>query len=526
MDSNPDVLVIGLGPVGAAFAALCAQSGLSVCVVERDTAVYRLPRAVAMDHEVLRQVGMIGVADAVVAASRPSYGYEFVNKDDEILVARYQSELAPTGYHFANMFHQPSFEAAMRARLAELPGVSVNLGWEVTAIQQNRRGVTATVETPDGPRTLTARYAVGCDGGRSIVRRTLGAGMIDLGFDEPWLVVDVTLADGVEVISDKGRQLCDPERPTTSTQSGPGRHRWEFMLRPDESAEEVTRPESIRQRISRWVDPDTVTIERSAVYQFHGLVAESWRDGNIIIIGDAAHQMPPFLGQGLCSGVRDAFNLAWKLVAVLRDEADESLLDTVQTERSPHVMAITEAAIALGKIVCITDPVAASERDRQFRADRDAGKPPPFPKMPNIDHGVLDDDVGGRVLPEGFAQALEPTDETLTRIDEIAGYKPLFIVADAEALSQQDRDAIDGLRASTSDMVFCCLTGAGADFISLLDTNGHIRAMLNGATALLAKPDRIVFGRGSAAALATAWADYLGGHPFLNENCARRQQKA
>lgn len=503
-----------MGPVGAVFASLCARSGLSVRIVERDMAVYRLPRAVAMDHEVLRLVGLIGVAGDVLDASRPSEGYEFVSKDREILVARYQTEPAPTRYRYSNMFHQPSFEEAVRARLVALPGVTVNVGCEVTGIEQDPDGVTALVETPDGVKSVAAEYAVGCDGGRSLVRRSLGTGMRDLGFDEPWLVVDVRLAGGVEAISSKGIQLCDPDRPTTSTQSGPGRHRWEFMLKPDETADEVTGPDSIRKWISSWVDPDTVTIERSAVYRFHGLVAESWRDRRVMIIGDAAHQMPPFLGQGLCSGIRDAFNLAWKLLAVARGEADTLLLDTVQTERAPHVTAITEIAIALGKIVCITDRQAAAERDRKFRADREAGRSPTFPRMPKIEYGILDEDAAGTVLPEPFVANRWVAGAGDVRVDDIAGYAPLLIVGDCDALSAADRAAVEQLKGLSGDLRVCSVKRTATGAIEVIDADGHMESLLGDCDALLAKPDRIVFGRGSVPELAAAWREYLQGECF------------
>ncbi|MEM7281429.1 MAG: bifunctional 3-(3-hydroxy-phenyl)propionate/3-hydroxycinnamic acid hydroxylase [Pseudomonadota bacterium] len=514
MDKNPDVLIIGLGPVGAALASFCSKCSLTVMVIERDTEVYKQPRAVAMDYEVLRQVNLLGVADEVLKASRPSLGYEFVKHNREILVSRYQSDLAPTGYHYANMFHQPTFERALRDKLAMLPNVEVHLGWEVNSVKQDADGVTAIVDTPNGTKSVSASFAVGCDGGRSLVRRSIGSQMYDLGFDEPWLVVDVKLGHGVESLSDKAMQLCDPDRPTTSTQSGPGRHRWEFMIRPGEDIDEITKQESILNWISSWVDPQTVTIERNAVYQFHGLVAKTWRDKRIMIIGDAAHQMPPFLGQGLCSGVRDASNLAWKLAAVVHGQAPDSLLDTVQTERSPHVTAITEAAIALGKIVCITDAKKAAERDRRFQADVAAGNPPPFPKMPDIVNGVLEDEAAGRVLPEPFVDSDDPL--TQVRLDDSVGYVPLLILKDTGDLTADDRASIQQIVSLSPLTRVCSLTGSLDGVIELADPSGDLTAMLGDDRALLAKPDRIVFGKGSTQTLADQWASYLNGNAFLH----------
>ena len=507
MAHDSDVVIVGLGPVGGVLATLCAQLELSVTVVEKSEDVYRLPRAVAMDHEVLRQVGLIDIADDVLAASNPSEGYEFVNSEREILVARYQSGLAPTGYPFANLFHQPSFERAVRNRLAKLPNVRILLGGEAVALEQDSETVVTTVRTPDGHRHIKSQFVVGCDGAKSFVRRWIGAPMQDLGFDEPWLVVDVRLPDSVETLSTKGMQLCDPRRPTTSTQSGPGRHRWEFMLMPGEEPENVTHKDAIKRRLADWIDPETVSIERSAVYRFHGLIADQWRQDRVLIIGDAAHQMPPFLGQGLCSGVRDAFNLAWKLGSIVNDGTSNSLLDTVRSERSPHVRAITEAAIELGKLVCITNPDEAERRDERFKSDHDAGRPPPFPAMPRIRHGVLDDSAAGAVMPEPFA--VTGNDRDTVRLDAIVGYVPLLVIACDLKLSAAAETAIDELKKRCPSLRVCQV-GATDKHVALADADGHVQDLLDQAEALLVKPDRIVFGSGDVRTLANQWTSYLG----------------
>ncbi|MEM6512580.1 MAG: bifunctional 3-(3-hydroxy-phenyl)propionate/3-hydroxycinnamic acid hydroxylase [Pseudomonadota bacterium] len=512
MNRDPDVVIVGLGPVGGVLAALCGQRGLEVIVVERESDIYRLPRAVAMDHEVLRQLGLIGIADKVLAASNPSEGYEFVNSEREVLVARYQTGLADTGYPFANLFHQPSLETAIRERLAELPNVRVMLDSEVVGLEQESETVLTSIRRNDIDIRVRSRIVVGCDGGRSFVRRCIGSSMRDLGFDEPWLVVDVKLPEGIEALSNKAMQLCDPQHPTTSTQSGPGRHRWEFMLMPDEDPDDVTREASIRSRLAPWIDPETVDIERSAVYRFHGLIADEWRRDRVLIIGDAAHQMPPFLGQGLCSGVRDAFNLAWKLLSVIQDGTDILLLDTVSAERSPHVEGITEAAIQLGKLVCEMDPQKAAQRDRRFKADQAAGRPPPFPPMPRMQHGILDDHTAGNVLPEPYA--VKKGDTVPVRLDELVGYVPLLIIArDAKPLVE-GQDAINALAALCPSMRVCQIGATDSSRLELVDQDNHLQAMLDDQEALLVKPDRIVFGSGDIRTLANQWANYMGGAKF------------
>lgn len=497
-----DVLIVGLGPVGAVMAALCAKLGLRVRAVERDTEIYKLPRAVQIDYEVLRLLNFIGVADAVLENSCPSKGYEFVNRDREILMSRYPPpELAPTRYPWNNMFHQPSLETALRARLEELTEVEISLGAEAIGIEQDDRGVTAIVETANGAERIRAGFAVGCDGGRSFVRKSLGIDMVDLGFDEPWLVVDVKLPPGMRQLFDVSTQLCDPAHPTTSAVSGPGRHRWEFMLRPGEDRGAAMRPENIKARLTEWVDRvDSIQVERSAVYEFHGLIARRWRAGRIALIGDAAHQMPPFYGQGLCSGIRDAFNLAWKLALVLRGAAAADFLETVQAERDPHVATITRNAIELGKIVCVADEAGAAERDRKMLADREAGRAPPFPPMPHITRGVLSGVAAGKTMPE-------PMSGGDVRLDDIVGYVPVLVLANGSDSAAQALAFKEEFPAAAVS----CLANAADGQLQLRDDSGHLCKMLDGAPALLAKPDRIVFGTGEVEMLTEYWRTYLKG---------------
>lgn len=508
---DPDVLVIGLGPVGAVFAALCAKQGLSVLVIERDTEIYKQPRAIVIDYEVMRQLNLIGCADGVLQNSKPSEGYQFVNKDWQVLMKRDRPPvMAPTGYHFANLFHQPSMERVVRDALDEMPNVEILLGVNFLAIEQDGDGVTATVSMSEGLREVRSKFAVGCDGGSSLTRRYLDIQLEDLGFDEPWVVVDVTVPEGVEGLPKAGTQMCDPDRPTTCVPSGPGRHRWEFMLKEDETAEHVTRPETLKKWISDWIDPDLIKLERSAVYQFHGLVAKQWRKGRVMIIGDAAHQTPPFMGQGLCAGIRDAANLAWKLAAVDRGEADPDLLDTLASERSPHARGVINGAIEMGKVVCVLDPSEAAARDRKMIADREAGQPYNLPGVPKIENGILGDEAAGRVFPEGFLAGGEADGE---RIDDLVGYVPLLIV-NSDRLPDRFCEQAQRLRTISSDLRICTIGGHADNATAIEDSTGLIADYLGEAPAMLVKPDRIIFGSGEIESLADAWSRYLQGEKF------------
>ncbi|MEO0551534.1 MAG: FAD-dependent monooxygenase, partial [Pseudomonadota bacterium] len=394
-----------------------------------------------------------------------------------------------------------------RDRLAEMPNVAITLGCEFIAIEQDDAGVTCIVKHDGKLETIHSKFAVGCDGGRSLTRRYLDIQLEDLGFDEPWVVVDVKVPEGYAGLSENGIQMCDPDRPTTCVPSGPGRHRWEFMLKPGETAEQVLRPESLRAWISTWINPDDVELERSAVYNFHGLVAKQWRKGRVMIIGDAAHQTPPFMGQGMCAGLRDAANLAWKLAMVHRGDAPDTLLDSLERERRPHAKAVIQGAIDMGKIVCVLDPAKAAARDRKMIADREAGKPFVLPDVPQIENGVLPDEIGGKVLPEG----LTGDPGAPTRIDDICGYVPLLILKNAASSTSP---FVHDMLSSTPLLRIAALNGTAEGCIPILDPDNIMSEMLGSDQAMLAKPDRIVFGKGGLQMLADKWQAYLTGTSF------------
>ncbi|MFZ3008701.1 MAG: bifunctional 3-(3-hydroxy-phenyl)propionate/3-hydroxycinnamic acid hydroxylase, partial [Phenylobacterium sp.] len=369
MAFDTDVLVVGLGPVGCVLTALLARRGVRVIAVEKDAGVYPLPRAVHFDHEIMRLFQGLGITEEILACARPLPDYEFRAADGELLMNLPPARETPSAWGSGYMFHQPSLDAVLRSLLDTLPSAEVRLGAALEGFTQDTDGVTAQVVG----ETIRARYIVGCDGAWSPVREAIGGGLFDYQFDEPWLVVDATVTDGCRV-PQVNIQVCDPARPTTCVLSGPGRHRWEFMLLPGEDPQAMLDDAVARALIAPW-DCGPVEIERKAVYRFHGLVAHRWRSGRALIAGDAAHQTPPFAGQGMCSGLRDAANLAWKLEAVLAGQAADTLLDTYQAEREPHVRAAIELAIGMGRVVCLLDREAAARRDAGMRAARANGAP-------------------------------------------------------------------------------------------------------------------------------------------------------
>ncbi|MFZ5784221.1 MAG: bifunctional 3-(3-hydroxy-phenyl)propionate/3-hydroxycinnamic acid hydroxylase [Pseudomonadota bacterium] len=354
MTKSADVAIVGCGPVGALLANLLGRAGLSVDIFDRDTEIHPLPRAVHFDGEVMRIFQAAGLADEIAAVSRPSSkGMHFVNAEGRTLMVRRGVDgPGPHGWAGNWYFHQPRLETVLRAGLRRFPNVRVHLGHEVASVE-----------------ALDARYVVGCDGARSMVRQAIGSTRLDLGLHQPWLVVDLLCSPDsarVRALPDHTIQLCDPARPMTVVNVSGNRRRWEIMLMPGDDPARLTEPGIFWPMMRRWLGPEDAELERAAVYTFHAVVQQGWRRGRLLLAGDSCHQTPPFLGQGMCAGMRDAANLAWKLAAVIRGDASDALLDTYESERLPHVRTFIELAVRLGAVLQETDPDAAAMRDRRF----------------------------------------------------------------------------------------------------------------------------------------------------------------
>jgi 3-(3-hydroxy-phenyl)propionate hydroxylase len=493
-----DVAIVGYGPVGAVLANLLGRDGLRVVAFEREREVYRLPRAVHFDHEVMRIFQSIGLSEVDLPQTAPIRGYEFINGARELLF-RFDMDLEVTGegWNPDYMFHQPSLEACLRDAAAKRESVQVHLEHEVTRVEERENDVLLSVRdvATGESRIWQARYVVGCDGANSFVRRQAGLRLDDLEFDEPWLVVDATVRrpPGELGLPHCPLQLCDPARPVTFVPVAGPYIRWEFMLLPGEGKQDMLLPERIHSLIAEWVDPGEVEVIRSAVYDFHALVAERWNTQRVFLAGDAAHQTPPFLGQGLCTGIRDAANLAWKLEAVLRGAVSESILATYQTEREPQVRAVIELAVAMGRIICTQDRQAAAKRDADFlgRPSRELSVPP----FPGLGNGFF---LSGAPLAgaRGLQARVRAEDGEIVRLDELVGSGFALLVRGAAVPA-----LAVGAQAVLERFAVRILATGGS-----FDADGAYAAWFDehSCDAVLIRPDRAVFGGAAGPAAASS----------------------
>jgi 3-(3-hydroxy-phenyl)propionate hydroxylase len=498
-----DVAIIGYGPVGATFANLLAKHGLKIAVVEQAPDIYDKPRAITIDHEVLRVFQACGLGEVMAKGIAPHPGTHYLGVDREVIkIFDPMPQPYPLGWVPTATFVQPDAERALRGRLSEYGGANVFLSTRAVDLAQDERGVALTIEREGTVSTLRAQYLVACDGANSFVRKQLGIELDDLAFDEWWMVVDA-LTDDLTKRPHKCFQYCWPSRPGTFL-PGPGAlRRWEIKLLPGETPEDFASSDRILSALSAFTDTSDLTIWRSAVYRFHALVAQKWRSGRIFLMGDAVHQTPPFLGQGLCAGIRDAFNLAWKLAFVLKSRGGDALLDSYEIERKPHVSAVIGAAKEFGKIIGELDEVAARARDAKLRAELAAGTAETIRQryIPNLKSGVIA--ANAMLAGSLFVQPnVAGFDGEIVRLDDLLPLGFTMVSSSVEPLdwlSPRSRDAwrqLGGAEVLISDDV---PVPAPENVIRVVEQGGLFSDWLNAneISAVIVRPDRYVFASAS-----------------------------
>ena len=497
-----DVVIVGYGPTGMLAALLLGRAGHRVAVLERHKTLYNLPRVGIVHDDVLRMFQEVGCIDEVWPSTSFLPVYEMA-KHGRILLSSEVSPNATHGWPEYTSIYQPAFEKELDVLVRAEPNVDILQGATVTALRQAPDGVAVTAVLEDGAtREVHGRYAIGADGGNSFVRRTLGTAYEDLGFDQDWLVIDAK-----EKRPHPGhpamRQLCEPEQPGVTLRMGPDHRRWSFMIFPGESPQEALKPESVWRRLDR---PEGGTADdweliRVAAYKFQSLYAERWRAGRVFLAGDAAHQMPPFLAQGLCSGFRDAHNLAWKLDLVLKGLAPDAFLDAYEAERGPNARATIVESMRVGQHVNERDPEKVRRRDEQLLAmqseqahKRGQARLIAF-RVPGFTGGFVAS-AGTPAAGDVFPQAKVRCGNSEGRFDDVAGRGFLLLVRGTEppaALSAHDRATWEALGGRVLRLTAAGAGGAGED---LVDVEGHYGRLMDeyGCDVLLKRPDYYLFG--------------------------------
>lgn len=522
-----DVAIVGLGPVGAILSGLLGRYGINTIVFDKADDIFPLPRAVSFDHEIMRILQNLGLAETLHPYVVPYPPTEYRGVGGK-LIARYEAlpPPYPQGWQPGFMFKQPPFERAIRQSLLELPTLELRLGTVLERLEQHQDHVELIVRNGSGlEETLRARYVVGCDGGTSLVRKLLGIGLESLDFDEPWLVVDVLVDESkLDSLPQTIVQYCDPDRPTSYVVGSGNHRRWEFMLLPGETAEEMNQESAIWRLLGRWLTPKDGELWRATTYVFHALVADQWRKERVLLAGDAAHMTPPFMAQGMCQGIRDAANLAWKLTLVIRGRCDAALLDTYQQERRAHVRATTETAKGLGRIICELDPAKAAERDARLLSER--GDPPAVQYRQSLIPGLVEGALStAQGAPVGlrFPQPRIASASGVCLLDDLVGASFRLVLSSdtgIDTVPNALRDKLDELDGAVISLVDVpCSLPAGPRDWSIAEVDGLLSAWLrdSGLIAVLVRPDHYVFAVAKTVADFDAMSGMLDHHLRLIE---------
>jgi 3-(3-hydroxy-phenyl)propionate hydroxylase len=524
-----DVVIIGYGPVGAVLANVLGAAGCSVLLLDQMSDIYDKPRAINIDHEVMRVLQRVDLADAVEAMTVIYQGTDFLGLDGRPIKV-FEPSPPPYPLHWAPnlLFVQPEFERVLRGGVDRFANVETRLEHQALSVWNgpdvaglrfaDRRG---------NEREATARYIVACDGASSTVRKQLAISQESLDFDEWWTVVDAWVKRETS-LPRRTTQFCWPSGPTTYVVGPRNLRRWELKLMPGESPRDYENMDAVRRRLAPFVDTDAIEIWRAATYRFHALVADEWRRGRIFLAGDAAHQTPPFMAQGLCSGIRDVANLSWKLIAVLGGRLPESVLATYETERKPHIRELVAVTKALGEVIGELDIEAARRRDHELGEALRAGKTVTVRQqlIPNLTAGILARDRDG--LPAGAGGGLFPqprirlADGQLLLLDDLVGDRFLLVLRGREA-SAWLGDAASKMLARLGGVALTLVAGQPeranefADEVGVLDE--WMRARNCGGA--IVRPDKYVFGLANSSESLTEICNQLVSQIFAPADCWR-----
>jgi len=484
MKQDFDVIIVGLGPVGSLATLLLEGYGLKVLAIDRDKDIYSLPRAVTISDQGVRIAQEANIDDIYLQNSTELGGAGFVNKDLEFIggVLSLKGVITSNGWTPSRMFHQPFTDQAIRDKLQETKA-TILLEHELIEVKDKATHVSAFIQNlkDDKKVEFSSKYLIGSDGGSSSVRKLLQIGQEDLEYNRDWVVVDVKL-NGENRLDDKALQVCDPKRICTYIPSHLPFRRWEFIINEGEDKNEFLDNKKIQDLISRWLEPSEYEIIRKAVYQFHSVIANNFCQGSCFLIGDAAHQNPPFMGEGMMSGYRDAMNLCWKIALTLKHNLNDKLIETYQEERKPHAQFVVENSAGIGELM---EAYAKTEDPSQVPKELVAKGYGSF-VLPNLDEGLFyggkaDDSMNaGQLFPQ---PVMYKDNEVVERNDEILGKGFALISKNKIEVNNQDKEFLKKI---------------GCSFVTLkahvINQNYWIEKIMELGEVFIVRPDKYIFG--------------------------------
>jgi 3-(3-hydroxy-phenyl)propionate hydroxylase len=432
--TDTDVLIVGAGPTGLLLANLLGTMGVRTIIIERNGTTVDAPRAVSIDDESVRALQAVGLSDSLQSFVQKGYGSIYKGPSGRVF-ATVKPDTRMFGFEKRNAFQQPDLEAMLHSGLTRFENVDLRFNCELIAVSQSDNFVEATIQTSSGSGRLLTQYMVACDGGSSPARKMLGISLRGATFEEPWLIVDLATTRNRGFHTEV---FCNPARPCITLPGPGGIRRYEFKLNKGETIETAEDGNFVRSLLSQFGPDSEEPIRRKQVYTFHARTAEYWRQGRILLAGDAAHLTPPFAGQGLNSGLRDAHNLAWKLHETIRSGAKTDLLDSYETERKPHAQAMIDLALRMGRIMMPTSPFQGALVRGGFHmlglvpAARDYFAQMKYKPKPRFQAGLIVEDgksasrtIVGSLMPQ---PTIEKPDGVAVLLDELLPDRPVVLV--------------------------------------------------------------------------------------------------
>ena len=471
-----DIAICGYGPVGSTFAGLMGKLGYKVLVIERNIGPSPTARAINTDGEQLRTFDRLGIAEKVVENSTEIHCVHFGDANlNPIQTIEQPVGVSAMGWPNQVLFYQPELEGFIRASVESENNIVIKEGTELLSFDDSDEGVYLYCKDSKGDLTFFSKYLIGCDGASSFVRRELDVDLEDFEYNQEWLVCDAHLTKKINIPEKEAMQVCDPKRPGTYVPGRRGHLRFEFKKMPGEDSNELEKDENVWKLLKPWINKDNAELERAQVYSFHACIAETWRKGNVLIAGDAAHQMPPFMGAGMGTGIRDVTNISWKLDLLLKNKANERILDTYQEERHSHAKWTIAQTVTIGQVI---EGFCAAAEGKEYEP-----KGPSYDvNFPHIPAGIYSDPadmITGVPIP----QPILIKDNKKEMLDKMINENFAILAQESNLdLTEKAKTIVDllGIKLITMD--------------SYEDSEERLKTVFEKYKAVLIRPDKYTYG--------------------------------